>query len=123
MLVWIEPAKVAVTVLAALTVTLQVVVPAHAPDQPAKVLVATGVSVSVTCVPGAKLVEHAVDVAEQLIPMGVLVIVPLPAPARETVNARSVTGAVKVAVTFSEALSVTVQVLVPEQLPPHPVNE
>jgi hypothetical protein len=35
----------------------------------------------------------------------------------------SVTGAVKVAVMLSEALSVTEQVLVPEQLPPHPVNE
>jgi hypothetical protein len=109
--------------LAALTVTLQVVVPVHAPDQPAKVLVVTGVSVSVTCVPGAKLVEQAVDVAEQLIPTGVLVTVPLPAPARETVNAMSVTGAVKVAVTLSEAVSVTVHVLVPEQLPPHPPNE
>jgi hypothetical protein len=122
-LVWIEPPKVAVTLLAALTVTLHAAVPVQAPDQPAKVLVATGVSVSVTCVPGAKLVEQAVDVAEQLIPVGVLVTVPPPAPARETVNAMSVTGAVKVAVMLSEALSVTEQVLVPEQLPPHPVNE
>jgi hypothetical protein len=95
----------------------------HAPDQPAKVLVVTGVSVSVTVVPGAKLREQAVDVAEQLIPAGVLVTVPAPAPARETVNAMSVTGALNVAVMLSEALNVTVQALVPEQLPPHPTNE
>src|ERR1700722_4680890 len=123
MLVCNEPPKVAVTLLAALTVTLQVVVPVQAPDQPAKVLVVTGVSVSVTAVPGAKLMEHAVDVAEQLIPVGVLVTVPLPAPARETVNGMSVTGAVNVAVTLSEAANVTVHALVPEQLPPHPPNE
>jgi len=98
------------------------VVPVQAPDQPAKVFVVTGEAASVTCVPEAKLAEHAVDVAEQLIPAGVLVTAPLPAPAKETVSVLPATTPLKVAVTLSEPLRVTVHVLVPEQLPPHPAN-
>src|SRR5436309_6019989 len=52
----------------------------------------------------------------QLIPVGVLVTVPLPAPALETVSVK--VGRVKVAVTVVAAESVTVQAPVPEQPPP-----
>jgi hypothetical protein len=71
-------AKFAVTELAAVTVTLQVAAPVQAPDQPVNLLLLPGVSLSVTCVFCAKLAEHVVG---QLIPAGVLVIVPVPVPA------------------------------------------
>jgi hypothetical protein len=119
-LVCIEPPKVAVTLLTALTVTAQVAVPVQVPDHPAKVFVATGVSVSVTAVPGANPAEHAVEVAEQLIPAGVLVTVPAPAPASATVNAMP---ALNVAVTLSAAVRVRLHVLTPEQLPLQPPKE
>jgi hypothetical protein len=73
--------NVAVTVLAALTVTLQAPVPEHAPLHPLKVELAPGEAVSVTCVPCAKLAEHDVG---QLMPAGALVTVP--APVAVTVN-------------------------------------
>jgi hypothetical protein len=72
-----------VTELAALIVTVQVVVPVHAPDQPANVLLAPGVSLSVTWVPETKLAEHTVG---QVIPAGALATVPVPAPASVTAN-------------------------------------
>src|SRR5207249_6592909 len=79
-------AKVAVTVVAALRVTVQVPVPEHPPPlQPVKVEPAAGVAVNVTAVPLAKL---AVQVAPQLIPTGALVTVPLPVPAWLTVSAK-----------------------------------
>ena len=57
-------------------VTVQVVdVPEHAPDQPAKVEFAPAVALRVTDVPALKVV-----------PDGLLVTVPLPAPLLETVN-------------------------------------
>lgn len=123
MLVCSEPPKVAVTLLAAFTVTAQAAVPVHAPDQPAKMLVVTGVAARETAVPGAKLAEQTVEVAEQLIPAGVLVTVPLPAPDKATVNAMVPMPPLKVAVTFSAALSVRLQVLMPEQPPLHPPKE
>jgi hypothetical protein len=76
--------KVAVTDSAAVTVTLQVVVPVHAPLQPAKVLFVPGISLSVTWVFCRKLAEHVVG---QLIPAGLLVTVPVPVPASVTVTA------------------------------------
>jgi hypothetical protein len=65
-------------------VTLHVAAPVHAPDQPAKVLLAPGVWFSVTWVFGVKLAEQVVG---QLIPAGVLVTVPVPVPASVTVTA------------------------------------
>src|SRR2546422_4778091 len=49
-------------------------------------------------------------------PPGLLFTIPLPAPVLETVSVKFCTA--KVAVTVVAALSVTVQVPVPEQLPP-----
>jgi hypothetical protein len=74
-------------------------------------------------VPGAKLAEQTVDVAEQLIPAGVLVTVPLPAPDKATVNAMLPMPPLKVAVTVSAAESVRLQVLMPVQAPLHPPKE
>src|SRR5438552_3293046 len=71
-------AKVAVTVVAALRVTVQGPLPEQPPPlQPLKVEPAAGVAVSVTAVPLVKLAEQ---VAPQVIPAGELVTVPLPVP-------------------------------------------
>src|SRR5207249_5454143 len=71
--------KFAVTVVAAETVTVQGPVPVHpAPVQPVKAEPATGVAVSVTTIPIGKPKEHRPG---QVIPAGVLVTVPVPAPA------------------------------------------
>src|SRR2546425_7020 len=76
--------KVAVTEVAAVIVTVHVPVPVQPPPlQPVKVEPAAGAAVRVTTVPGVKEVEH---VAPQEIPAGLLVTVPLPAPALETVS-------------------------------------
>jgi hypothetical protein len=77
-------AKVAITELEALNVTLQLAVPVQAPPQPAKVLLAPGVSLSVIWVFCGKLAEQVVG---QLTPAGLLVTVPVPAPAMVTVIA------------------------------------
>src|SRR5207244_814751 len=107
-------AKVAVTVVAALRVTVQAPVPEHPPPaQPVKVEPAAAVAVSVTAVPLVKLAEQ---VTPQLIPAGELVTVPLPVPALLTVSAKL--GRLKVAVTVVAAETVTVQAPVPEQPPP-----
>jgi hypothetical protein len=76
--------KVAVTDSTAAIVTLQVVIPVQAPDQPANALFTPGASLSVTWVFCVKFAEHVVG---QLIPVGVLVMVPVPAPASVTVSA------------------------------------
>src|SRR5439155_19544212 len=68
---------------------------------------------SVTAVP---LGKFAAQVAPQLMPAGLLVTVPVPAPAGVTVRAKL--GVVKVAVTVVAAVTVTEQVPVPEQPPP-----
>jgi hypothetical protein len=89
------------------------VVPVQAPVQLVKVVPAVGVAVKVTTVLGAKL---AVQVVPQLIPVGLLVIVPIPVPTLVKVNAKGVR--VKVAPTLCAALIDTVQVLtVPVQAP------
>src|SRR5437870_1208879 len=107
-------AKVAVTVVAALRVTVQVPLPEQPPPlQPLKVEPAVGVAVSVTAVPLVKLAEQ---VAPQVMPAGRLVTVPLPVPALLTVSAKL--GRLKVAVTVVAAQTVTTQVPVPEHPPP-----
>jgi hypothetical protein len=106
--------KVAVTVVAAETVTAQAPVPEHPPPlQPVKVEPAAGVAVNVTAVPLAKLAEQ---VTPQLIPAGLLVTVPVPAPALETVSAKvgvKVTVKVSVAVLPAASRAVTVSTFVP----------
>src|SRR5689334_18787849 len=90
---WAMAAKVAVTLRAALMVTVQVVaVPVQEPLEPVKLEVGDGAAVRVTLVPVAKLAEQVVP---QLTPAGALVTVPVPVPARVTVRVRT---AVKVAV-------------------------
>src|SRR5437762_13524278 len=106
--------KVAVTVVAAESVTVQAPVPEHPPPvQPVKVEPATVVAVNVTAVPVVKLAEQ---VAPQVIPAGELVTVPLPVPALLTVRAKL--GRLKVAVTVVAAESVSTQAPVPEHPPP-----
>lgn len=76
--------KVAVTVVAALRVTVQPPVPLHPPpDQPPKVDPAAAVAVSVTAAPELKVAVH---VAPQLIPAGEDVTVPEPVPVLATVS-------------------------------------
>src|SRR5438034_1620572 len=106
--------NVAVTVVAALRVTVQAPGPEQPPPlQPLKVEPAAGAAVSVTAVPLAKL---AAQVAPQVMPAGLLVTVPAPVPALETVSVK--VCRVKVAVTMVAALRVTVQAPGPEQPPP-----
>src|SRR5438034_679532 len=106
--------KVAVTVVAAETVTTQVPVPEHPPPlQPLKVEPVAGLAVSVTAVPLVKLAEQ---VAPQVIPAGELVTVPLPVPALLTVSAKL--GRLKVAVTVVAAETVTTHDPAPVHPPP-----
>ena len=75
--------NVALTTFAASIVTVHVAeVPVHAPPQPVKVVVPSGVAVSVTVVPASKTAEHA---APQKMSPGADVTVP--APVRFTVSA------------------------------------
>src|SRR5437773_6450261 len=107
-------AKVAVTVCAAFTVTVQVAVPEQPPPlQPAKVEPATGAAVKVTEVP---LANAAAQVAPHATPAGALVTLPVPAPALLTVSVK--VWIANVAVTEVAALIVTVQVPEPAQSPP-----
>lgn len=103
----------AVTVVVAFMVTVQVPVPLQPPPlQPAKTEPPPGVAVKVTEVPELKDFEQ---VLPQSTPEGLLVTVPLPVPPLETVRVKN---AVKVAVTVVSALIVTVQVPVPLHPPP-----
>lgn len=78
------PLKVAVTVVFALGVMLQVApVPEHGPDQPANVEPLDFAAVKVIGVPLEKAAEQ---VPGQLIPTGLLVTVPDPAPFVTTVT-------------------------------------
>src|SRR5207245_71498 len=78
--------KVVATGVAAGTVTVQGPVPAQPPPlQPVKEEPAAGAAVRVTAVPLVKLAEQ---VAPQLMPPGLLVTVPAPAPAGVTVRAK-----------------------------------
>src|SRR5262249_58093693 len=99
--------KVAVTDCAALIVTVQVPVPEQPPPlQPVNVDPAAGVALRMTAVPLGNVAEHMVP---HEMPAGVLVTVPVPAPAVLTVSAKGC--GLKVAVTDCPALIVTVHVL------------
>jgi hypothetical protein len=63
----------AVTMASAFMATAQAAVPEQAPLQPAKLKLALGAGLNVTLVPTGKLREHVVP---QLMPAGVLVIIP-----------------------------------------------
>ncbi|MGB8989540.1 MAG: hypothetical protein WCC37_23280 [Candidatus Sulfotelmatobacter sp.] len=117
--------KVAVTLVAVVTVTLQAAAPVQAPDQPAKVPPVAGVSVRVTEEFGGKLAVQVAGVAdEQLIPAGVLVTVPVPVPAKATVSPTPVElVGLNVAETLAAALIWKLHIEVPEQLPPQPAKE
>src|SRR5437773_7101489 len=110
----VTSSKRAVTVVLAVSVTLQVPVPKQPPPlQPVKIEPLAGVAVSVTKVP---LSTEAVQAAPQLIPAGCEVAAPGPMPVLGT--ARVTLSRVKVAVTVVAAFKVTEQVPVPKQPPP-----
>ncbi len=113
---WMAGANVAVTVKAEFTATVQVPVPVQAPPQPVKTDPALARAVRSTLVPEVKVAEQ---VAPQLIPAGLLVTVPEPAPCGVTVSENC---GLKVAVTFWAELMVTLQAPVPEHAPPQPLN-
>lgn len=77
--------KVAPTLLSAFNMTVHFPDPEHAPDQLEKESDAAGVAVSVTDVPAAK---DALQVLAQLMPAGLLLMVP--EPVGETVRVKSV---------------------------------
>ncbi len=116
--VYVLRVNAAVTLLAASIVTVQVFpVPAHAPLQPVKVELVVGTAVRVTRVPLLRLALHVVP---QLMPAGLEVTVPVPAPLLDTERAYVVGIALKVAVTVFAASRITVQASVPVQAPPQP---
>src|SRR5579883_1453032 len=84
--------KVAVTEAAEDKVTVQALVPLHAPLHPLKVEPLAGFAVSTTFVPEAKTAEHLLP---QLMPAGTLVTVPLPEPALLTVRVGLVVAGLK----------------------------
>src|ERR1700676_4880221 len=95
-----ERLKVAVTAWFPLSVIMQVLLlPQFAPIHPAKYEFATGAAVSVTCVPRGKLAVQ-VGFGGQVIPAGLLVTLPVPFPARVTVNIGAAWIRSKIAVTF-----------------------
>jgi len=75
--------KVADTVALAVMVTLHAAAPVHAPPHPANVEFAPGAWASVTTVPAGKVATHVVP---QLMPAGLLVMLPSPLPALCTVS-------------------------------------
>jgi hypothetical protein len=108
--------KVAVTAAAATSDTEQLaLVPVHAPDQPANMLPAVAVAVSVTMALGSNALEH---VDPQAIPLGFDATDP--APDTDTV---SIGRTVNSASTFFAVSSVTEHVdSEPEHAPDQPVN-
>ena len=118
----LEMLKVALACSLAVSVSTQVDEnPLQAPPHPAKPELVPGVSVRVTEVPELKLALH---VGGQFIPAGLLATVPVPLPARVTVNVGTVWLTLKVAVTCEFAVRVTRQVgLLPAHAPPHPTND
>src|SRR3989454_9468469 len=110
--------KVAVTTVAPPRVTVQSAVPEQPPPlQPANAEPPSGIAVSVTTVPPTKLAEQ---IAPQVTAAGVLFTVPAPAPAVETVRAKTDE---KVAVTVVAAETVAPHGAVPLHPPPlQPTN-
>jgi hypothetical protein len=104
--------KLAVTSAAAVSVTVHDVDPEQLPPHPVKEYPEAGASARATCAPGAKFAEH---VPGQLMPTGLLITVP-PTGA-VTDNAYPV---LKLALTFSAAVMVTLHEFDPEQLPAQP---
>jgi hypothetical protein len=116
----VGPLNVAVTVVAADTVTVQAPVPSQGALQPVKVEPVAGAAVNVTEVPPGKFAEQ---VGLQLIPAGVLITVPVPDPASVTVSAKLVVPPPKLAVTVFAAVIVKVHVPVPSHVASvQPVN-
>jgi len=115
-----DEVNVAVTLCAALMAATQVPVPVQpAPFQPENVEPAAGLADSVTLLFAVKL---ALQLTPQLIPAGLLITVPAPVPAFDTVSVCG-TDALNVAVTLCAVLMVTAQVAVPLQPPPlQPAN-
>jgi hypothetical protein len=113
--------KVAVTLVLAAKVTVQVPVPEHPPPvQPANVEPELGVAVSVTAVPLAKL---ALQACPQLMPEGLLVTVPVPVPLSCTVSCTGgMVDVLKAAETLVPAETSTVQLPVPLHAPVQPAN-
>jgi hypothetical protein len=111
--------NVAVTLVAAESVTVQVPVPLHPPPlQPANVEPEAAAAAKVTLAPLVKPTEQAVP---QLMPVGLLVTVPLPVPAGVTVSVAVWRS--KVAVTVASAPADKRHVPVPVQpLPVQPAN-
>ena len=104
--------NVAVTVCAALIVTTQAPVPLHPPPlQPAKTEPTAGAAVSVTGAPLTYVPWQEVPEQDSPVPLTV----PLPVPAKLTVNVKSL---LNVAVTVCAALIVTTQAPVPLHPPP-----
>ena len=104
--------KLAVTLLAAVIVTVQLPVPVHAPLQPVKVEPVVGMAVRVTIVP---------ELYDALLPTATGLTVPLPVPAAVTLRVN--VWSANAAVTLVAAFIVTVQGPVPLQPPPlHPVK-
>jgi hypothetical protein len=110
---------VALTDWDALIVTAHAPVPVHAPLQPLNVLPDAACALNVTAVPLLKLEEQ---VLPQLMPLGLLLIVPLPVPAVVVVSTKVlVLLEEKLADTDWAALIVTVQLLaLPVHAPPQP---
>ena len=109
--------NVAVTDFAVSIVITQGPVPPHAPLQPVKFDVASGLAVSVTSVPKSNDATHN---RPQSMPAGVLVTAPPPVPARVTVSV-CVTR-VNVAVTALGASIVMTHAPVPVHAPLQPAN-
>ena len=86
-----------------------------APDQPTKSESLSDAAVRVTTVPSITDIEQ---VAPQLIPAGLLVIVPLPDPILDSVRSNALAASVNVAETDWLELIVKTQVPVPLQLAP-----
>jgi hypothetical protein len=114
-------ANVAVQLLAAVIVTVVgLVLPLQSPFQPVKVEPVAGVAVRVTVVPAA---NAALQVAPHVIPAALLVTVPVPVPALDTVRVYEETSA-NVAVQLLSAVIVTVVglLLLLLQLPLQPLK-
>src|SRR5712691_760568 len=110
----VSATKVAVTVVAAATVTVHGRMPMQPPPlQPANTEPVAGVAVRITLVLALKAPPH---VAPQSMPAGLEVAVPLPVPAFVTVSGK--VCKVKVAVTLRAWVMVTEHVPVPPQPSP-----